>query len=92
MIPNNLRLQKIFFTSLGDLVPDEFPTERTKLAEELWKTFLKQNTPMDISHYNALLRVYLENGHNFSTEEFLKDLEAKGLEPNRYLIYHEYFH
>uniref|UniRef100_A0A1B0GLS0 Pentacotripeptide-repeat region of PRORP domain-containing protein n=1 Tax=Lutzomyia longipalpis TaxID=7200 RepID=A0A1B0GLS0_LUTLO len=38
---------------------------------------------MDISHYNALLRVYLENEHPFSPTEFLSDLEAKGVEPNR---------
>jgi leucine-rich PPR motif-containing protein, mitochondrial len=38
---------------------------------------------MDISHYNALLRVYLENGHQFSPSEFLSDLEKKGVEPNR---------
>lgn len=38
---------------------------------------------MDISHYNALLRVYLENEHKFSPAEFLQDLEKKGVEPNR---------
>lgn len=38
---------------------------------------------MDISHYNALLRVYLENEHPFSPTEFLTDLESKGIEPNR---------
>jgi leucine-rich PPR motif-containing protein, mitochondrial len=39
--------------------------------------------PMDISHYNALLRVYLENGHQFSPANFLLKLEQKGVEPNR---------
>jgi len=38
---------------------------------------------MDISHYNALLRVYLENGHQFSPDNFLSKLEKKGVEPNR---------
>lgn len=38
---------------------------------------------MDVSHYNALLRVYLENEHRFSPTQFLTDLEAKGVEPNR---------
>jgi leucine-rich PPR motif-containing protein len=38
---------------------------------------------MDISHYNALLRVYLENEHQFSPNEFLTDLQHKGVEPNR---------
>jgi leucine-rich PPR motif-containing protein len=38
---------------------------------------------MDVSHYNALLRVYLENEHKFNPTEFLQQLSSKGLEPNR---------
>lgn len=38
---------------------------------------------MDISHYNALLRVYLENEYAFPPTEFLADLKSKGVEPNR---------
>ena len=39
--------------------------------------------PLDISHYNALLRVYIENDHEFSPIEFLSGLEKAGIEPNR---------
>ncbi|GLV39949.1 bicoid stability factor [Carabus blaptoides fortunei] len=67
----------------GNLVPEELPEIRTKLVQEIWNTLHKLNVPMDISHYNALLRVYLENEHPFSPTEFLTDLEAKGIEPNR---------
>lgn len=67
----------------GNLVPDELPEVRTKLVKEIWKTLNKLNIQMDISHYNALLRVYLENEYNFSPTEFLADLESKGIEPNR---------
>ncbi|XP_022911098.2 leucine-rich PPR motif-containing protein, mitochondrial [Onthophagus taurus] len=67
----------------GNLVPEEVPEIRTKLVQEIWNTLKKLNVPMDISHYNALLRVYLENEHEFSPTEFLTELESKGLEPNR---------
>lgn len=67
----------------GNLVPEELPETRTALVQEIWKTLTRLNIPMDISHYNALLRVYLENEHDFSPAEFLADLEAKGVEPNR---------
>ncbi|CAG9859713.1 unnamed protein product [Phyllotreta striolata] len=67
----------------GNLVPEELPETRTKLVQEIWNTLIKLNVPMDISHYNALLRVYLENEHPFSPTEFLTDLESKGIEPNR---------
>lgn len=67
----------------GNLVPEELPETRTKLVQEIWNTLLKLDVPMDISHYNALLRVYLENEHSFSPTDFLSELEAKGIEPNR---------
>lgn len=67
----------------GNLVPEELPEVRTALVEEIWKTLKAINVPMDISHYNALLRVYLENENNFSPTSFLADLEAQSVEPNR---------
>ncbi|XP_017783732.1 PREDICTED: leucine-rich PPR motif-containing protein, mitochondrial [Nicrophorus vespilloides] len=67
----------------GNLVPEELPETRTKLVQEIWNTLKKLNVPMDISHYNALLRVYLENEYNFSPTDFLAELESKGIEPNR---------
>lgn len=67
----------------GNLVPEELPEVRTALVQEIWRTLNNLNVPMDISHYNALLRVYLENEHPFSPTDFLNDLESKGVEPNR---------
>lgn len=67
----------------GNLVPEEMPEVRTALVQDIWRTLNNLNVPMDISHYNALLRVYLENEHVFSPTEFLVELEAKGIEPNR---------
>ena len=37
----------------------------------------------DVTHYNALLWVYLENEYKFSPTEFLAQMESKGIEPNR---------
>ncbi|XP_058445927.1 leucine-rich PPR motif-containing protein, mitochondrial [Malaya genurostris] len=67
----------------GNLVPEELPEVRTALVQEIWNTLNSLNVAMDISHYNALLRVYLDNEHQFSPTEFLADLKAKGVEPNR---------
>ncbi|XP_067009709.2 leucine-rich PPR motif-containing protein, mitochondrial [Anabrus simplex] len=67
----------------GNLVPEEPPEVRTQLVQEIWKTLENLGVPMDVSHYNALLRVYLENEHRFSPTEFLANLERKGVEPNR---------
>ncbi|XP_067623165.1 leucine-rich PPR motif-containing protein, mitochondrial isoform X2 [Eurosta solidaginis] len=67
----------------GNLVPEEMPEVRTALVQEIWKTLNALNIPMDISHYNALLRVYLENEHQFSPTDFLTEIESKNIEPNR---------
>lgn len=67
----------------GNLVPEELPEVRTALVQEIWKTLNSLNVAMDVSHFNALLRVYLDNEHPFSPTEFLTDLKAKGIEPNR---------
>ncbi|KAF7282651.1 hypothetical protein GWI33_002190 [Rhynchophorus ferrugineus] len=67
----------------GSLVPEELPEIRTQLVDEIWNTLDRLNVPMDVSHYNALLRVYLENEHLFSPTEFLSNMESKGIEPNR---------
>ncbi|KAJ9586127.1 hypothetical protein L9F63_020226, partial [Diploptera punctata] len=67
----------------GSLIPEESPAIRTHLVEEIWKTLDTLGVPLDISHYNALLRVYLENEYLFSPTEFLANLEKKGIEPNR---------
>ncbi|XP_074026112.1 bicoid stability factor isoform X2 [Leptinotarsa decemlineata] len=67
----------------GNLVPEELPDTRTKLVQEIWNTLKKLGVPMDVSHYNALLRVYLENEHPFSPTDFLSELESNGIEPNR---------
>ncbi|CAL8088007.1 unnamed protein product [Orchesella dallaii] len=67
----------------GELIPEEPPNSRTELVQQVWKTLESLNVQMDVSHYNALLRVYLENEHKFNPTEFLQDLTSKGIEPNR---------
>ncbi|XP_058171003.1 uncharacterized protein LOC131286107 [Anopheles ziemanni] len=53
------------------------------LVQNILESYEASNISLDISHYNALLRVYWENEHRFSATDFLADLESKGLQPNR---------
>ena len=69
----------------GNLLVDVPPLKRTEMALGFWK-FLEDNsqaTPLDVSHYNALLKVHLENEHHFSPTEFLSWMESKNVTPNR---------
>lgn len=49
---------------------------------------LRLGVPLDISHYNTLLKVYLENNYQFSPTEFLENLEKQGIAPNRVTFQH----
>ena len=63
---------------------DVGPTGRTEMAMGFWRTL--ESTPglsLDVSHYNTLLKVHLDNGHAFSPTEFLAWMEEKGVAPNR---------
>ena len=40
-------------------------------------------TVYDVSHYNALLKVYLQNEHKFSPTDFLAKMEKENIQPNR---------
>lgn len=37
----------------------------------------------DVSHYNALLKVYLQNEFKFSPTDFLAKMETANVQPNR---------
>lgn len=37
----------------------------------------------DVSHFNALLKVYLQNEFKFSPTDFLAKMEAANVQPNR---------
>ncbi len=67
----------------GEALPDERPQRRTQLALELWQRLEESGTPLDASHYNALLSCHLDNAHRFSPTEFLAWMESKGVAANR---------
>lgn len=72
----------------GNLVPDELPENRTILVKKIWEAINQIGVPLDISHYNTLLKVYLENNYVFSPTEFLEDLEKQDITPNRVTFQH----
>jgi hypothetical protein len=65
----------------GD-VPD--PAARTALAHEVWTRLeVDMSVPMTVSHYNALLAVYLENGHAFCPAHVQSRLRGQRLREDR---------
>lgn len=72
----------VLFIFAGELLVEETPKERVKLARELWKT-LESKSSLDTSHYNAFLSIRVQNEQLISVDEVLEDMKARKLIPNR---------
>ena len=88
----------------GSVLVDLSPEDRTKLLTETLSTFRQvcfpQKTDLlcrllqiegltfDVSHYNAILKVHLENGNNVAASDFLQEMEEAQIVPNRVTFQH----
>lgn len=73
----------LLLRSCGSLLPELQLQERTELAHRIWDKLQELGAVYDASHYNALLKVYLQNEHKFSPTAFLAKMEAANVQPNR---------
>nr|XP_020041273.1 leucine-rich PPR motif-containing protein, mitochondrial isoform X2 [Castor canadensis] len=73
----------LLLRSCGSLLPELSLTERTEFAHKIWDKLQKLGTVYDVSHYNALLKVYLQNESKFSPTDFLAKMEEANIQPNR---------
>uniref|UniRef100_A0A8C5H6M7 Pentacotripeptide-repeat region of PRORP domain-containing protein n=1 Tax=Gouania willdenowi TaxID=441366 RepID=A0A8C5H6M7_GOUWI len=73
----------LLLRSCGSLLPEMKQDERTELAHRVWDELQKLEAQYDVSHYNALLKVYLQNEFKFSPTDFLAKMEAANVQPNR---------
>ncbi|XP_041107358.1 leucine-rich PPR motif-containing protein, mitochondrial [Polyodon spathula] len=73
----------LLLRSCGALLPEIHLSERTELAHRIWGKLLELGAVYDASHYNALLKVYLQNEFKFSPTEFLAKMETANVQPNR---------
>uniref|UniRef100_A0A8C2TCP6 Leucine rich pentatricopeptide repeat containing n=1 Tax=Coturnix japonica TaxID=93934 RepID=A0A8C2TCP6_COTJA len=73
----------LLLRSCGALLPEVLSSERTELAHMIWDKMKELGAVYDTSHYNALLKVYLQNEHKFSPTEFLARMEEANVQPNR---------
>ncbi|XP_029962242.1 leucine-rich PPR motif-containing protein, mitochondrial [Salarias fasciatus] len=73
----------LLLRSCGSLLPEVGLEERTELAHHVWEKLRELGAQYDVSHYNALLKVYLQNEFKFSPTDFLAKMEAANVLPNR---------
>ena len=73
----------------GSVLVDCPGAQRQKIADEIWGIMQADTSfKMDISHYNTLLRVYLDNAKDFSPQDILTELASNELAPNRVTYQH----
>ncbi|XP_056094370.1 leucine-rich PPR motif-containing protein, mitochondrial [Rhinichthys klamathensis goyatoka] len=73
----------LLLRSCGSLLPEVPLTERIELAQRIWDKLQELGSIYDVSHYNALLKTYLQNEFKFSPTDFLAKMEAANVQPNR---------
>ncbi|XP_034754364.1 leucine-rich PPR motif-containing protein, mitochondrial [Etheostoma cragini] len=73
----------LLLRSCGSLLPEVPLEERSELAHRVWEKLQELGAQYDVSHYNALLKVYLQNEFKFSPTDFLAKMELANVQPNR---------
>ncbi|KAI5606873.1 leucine-rich PPR motif-containing protein, mitochondrial [Silurus asotus] len=73
----------LLLRSCGSLLPEMPFEERSELAHRIWEKLQELGAAYDVSHYNALLKVYLQNEYKFSPTDFLSKMEVANVQPNR---------
>jgi len=61
----------------GNTLDQEVPSVRSDLVSKIWSLLDEKKIPVSEVHYNALLRVHLENGHNFDPGQMLEDMDSR---------------
>ena len=53
----------------GAVLAEEVPEARSLLASSVWAILVEKKVALTTGHYNALMRVQLENGKDFSPQQ-----------------------
>lgn len=76
-------LAAILIRCCGKLMSDTPEKARELLAGNLWQYLKEKKVPLDISHYNSLIRVLNENHTNYDPEKMLEEMASSQLTPDR---------
>ncbi|CAK9831471.1 Leucine-rich PPR motif-containing protein, mitochondrial [Anthophora retusa] len=63
-------------------VMDCLPSDKVKLGEYLWSTLSACNFSLNVNHYNALIKLYLQNEWDFSPQKLLFDMKNNEIYPD----------
>ncbi|XP_075719344.1 leucine-rich PPR motif-containing protein, mitochondrial [Rhinoderma darwinii] len=72
-----------FLRACGSFMPEVPLVERTEMANSIWNKLKELGVEFNVTHYNTLLDVYIQNEHVFSPTEFLANMEATNVQPDQ---------
>nr|XP_034186519.1 leucine-rich PPR motif-containing protein, mitochondrial [Osmia lignaria] len=74
-------------------VEDCTPQERVKIMKSLWTNLTICNFQLEVIHYNAILKLYVDNNYDISLSDLLMEMKNKNIDPNSvtHLICFEYY-
>ncbi|CAH1263463.1 LRPPRC [Branchiostoma lanceolatum] len=70
------------------MLSEETRDSKLALMDQMWNKMAEMGAKYDVGHYNAQLKVYLDSEHKFSATDFLANMEAKDIQPNRVTYQH----
>ena len=86
LTPNQALLSLNF---CGNFLTDRPEHHRqSKCTEALWEMIKSRKVNLEVCHYNALLKAYVDNNHTFSPTNFLGKLAENNIDPNQMTFQH----
>jgi len=67
----------------GSTLIQEVPSVRSSMVSKIWSLLQSKEIKITVVHYNALLRVHLENGHKFCPDQVLEEMKIEGVTPDK---------
>jgi len=67
----------------GTVLDQEAQVDRSRLVAGIWDLLLEKSLPVTVVHYNALLRVHLENRFSFDPKSIISEMKKRGVDPDR---------
>lgn len=55
---------------------------QTHVLDDIWTELKSKSVPLNVRHYNALLRIYIEKGKRFSPRAMFDEIIGRGMKPN----------
>lgn len=72
----------ILLKCCGPLMFNKPKNKRIEYANQIWQLLKAKRVPLDVMHYNLLIKTYTENDHQFDPLELINEMKDQNIQPN----------